>query len=167
MELKFPYLVKTHQLKNTAWYWNYNSPISQTYYLDPHIFQFYCSECLCTSLSCDCILIRLGIQCYEKGPQSPHKVRNADFLGNIVRIWSAFKQKSLHFWISLTFSAQIYYIFLASLYVLCYFACLSSYDHCCCLTAQHSSSWLQEVVFEYLFGKKPHGEKVHIFLDLV
>ena len=36
-------------------------------------------------------------QCWEKGPQSPHWVRNADFLWNIVRIWSAFKQKSPDF----------------------------------------------------------------------
>ena len=86
------------------------------------------------------------------------------FRSEITGVCSEYEQELV---ISLTFSAQIYYIFLASLYVLCYFACLSSYDHCCCLTAQHSSSWLQEVVFEYLFGKKPHGEKVRIFFDLV
>ena len=47
-------------------------------------------------------------QCYEKGPESPHWVRNPDFLGKIVRIWSGLKQKSRHFRISLTFSTQIY-----------------------------------------------------------
>ena len=62
-------------------------------------------------------------QCYENGLHCLHWVCNAYFLGNIVYIWSAFKQICLLFGISLTFFAHIYYISLTSLYYVILLVC--------------------------------------------
>ena len=62
-------------------------------------------------------------QCYENGLHCLHWVCNAYFFGNIVYIWSAFKQICLLFGISLTFFAHIYYISLTSLYYVILLVC--------------------------------------------